>query len=108
MKHRYAAILSLAICLMPIRYGMADDGSQQPRHSAVATAPLNLAQATDPNLCQRRCDFDHDTCNQDQRENCRMVNSQTGGYGCSRQTLQTLLDACVGAQRKCYRQCDRP
>ena len=95
MKRLCTAIFSLAVFLMPIRRGIASDWSQQPRNSTAA-APFNLAQATDPNLCRRRCDFDHDTCGQDQRENCRMVNSQTGGYGCSRQTLQTLLGACIG------------
>ena len=103
----FSAIFFLAVFLMPIRYGIAGEPPQQNRNS-IAVAPLHLAQAPDPNVCRHRCDFDYDTCNQDQRENCRQVNSATGGYGCSRQTLQTLLDTCVGAQRKCYRQCDRP
>lgn len=110
MKHLCTVILSLAVVLMPIRYGIANGSSQQSRNLTIAVAAdrLNLAQATDPNLCRRRCDFDYDTCDQDQHDNCRQVNRATGGYGCSRQTLQTLLDGCRSGQRTCYRQCDRP
>jgi len=76
--------------------------------AAERAASLIRVQATDPDLCRRRCDFDRDTCVQVVRKNCW---NPMGGCTlpaerseCGRLALQ----ACADGRQSCYRNCDRP
>jgi hypothetical protein len=102
--HLRIAILLLTAVLMPISYGMAD--SLAPPRSRIltiptATAPLTLAQATDPGLCRRRCDFDNDTAVQLVREQARKLGSPPA-------IINMQMDGLRDALRLCYRECGRP
>jgi hypothetical protein len=76
--------------------------------AADRAAPLIRVQATDPALCGRRCDFDHETCVKVVRENCW---NPLGGCGLPPERSEfgrAALQACADGRRYCYRNCERP
>ena len=102
-------IAILALSAMPLSHSLADGLSAQSR--VPGAPPLISVQSSDPGLCQRRCEFDYQTCVQVVREN-----SSDGSYGGyqlipgerAQEFNQYAYDACATKRRYCYRNCDRP
>jgi hypothetical protein len=65
--------------------------------AALLASQEAAAQATDPGLCRRRCDFDYETGVQSVRQ-----------QGLPPATVNFILNVGAEQRRRCYRQCDRP
>jgi len=106
-RHLRFAILALTV--MPVCYSLADGLPAHPQASG--TPPLILVQSDNQNLCQRRCEFDYQTCAQYVRENSS--DGSYGGYqllpkGTAEEFNQAALDGCETKYKYCVRNCDRP
>jgi hypothetical protein len=95
--------------VMPVSHGLADGLPLQSKASGAP--PLILVQSNNQDLCQRRCEFDYQTCVQIVRENSS--NGNYGGYqlipeGRAQEFNQYAYEGCATKRRYCYRNCDRP
>lgn len=106
---RYLRFAVLALTVMPFSHSLADGLPMQ--SLASGTPPLILVQSDNQNLCQRRCEFDYQTCAQKVRESSS--NGNYGGFqliprGTAEDFNQAALDGCETKFRYCNRNCDRP
>ncbi len=101
---RHLRFVILATTVMPVSLSLADGLPAQ--HRTSSTPPLILVQSDASNLCQRRCEFDYQTCAKLMRENADSYGVLPGNA--VNQILEAQLEGCATKRRYCFRNCDRP